>query len=194
MNSTDFQTGSLQKMDPTAVFVHHDRKCQTLADRTWQKLNIDRVSQCSFDSSGRFCAVHYSYNAIEIWDFTSIPVPITTLLVPKIASGRGDGFCYNLTWSPCNTFLIGVFGSKFVNQRKAEGSTSEDTTTTKVYRPYQLVVWNVKQRVLTHAVRLVNTHMLLSASNLTSHLYSLYLFSQASIRCKEHPPSVCSTH
>lgn len=143
-------------MDPTAVFVHHDRRCQSIADRSWQKMNIDRVSHCSFDQSGRFCAVYYGFNAIELWDFTSVPVPMTTLVVPKLASGRFDGFCHSLEWSPCNTFLLGVFGSRSINHRKAAEAihtAPEEGPTPLVYRPYQLIVWNLKQRVVTHMLR-----------------------------------------
>ena len=139
-------------MDPTAVFVHRDRKSQTLAESSWQKVSIDRVTQVCFDATGRLCAIYYATNAIELWDFSSIPVPMSSLVLPKLASGKYDGFCYNLTWSSDNTQLIGVFGSRTIHRMKALDSNL-DSSETQVYRPYQLVVWDVRRRITTHMLR-----------------------------------------
>lgn len=138
-------------MDPTAVFVHRDRKPQTLAESAWQKVGIDRVSQVSFDATGRLCAIYYAMNAIELWDFSSTPVPMSSLVLPKLASGRYDGYCYGLTWSYSNTHLVGVFGSRNISRTKS--SAESETNLAKIYRPYQLVVWDVCQRVATHMLR-----------------------------------------
>eukprot|EP01032_Pedospumella_encystans_P017301 gene17301-19721_t len=140
-------------MDPTAVFVHRDRKSQTLAESSWQKVGIDRVTQVCFDATGRLCAIYYATNAIELWDFSSIPVPMSSLVLPKLASGKYDGFCYNLTWSSDNTQLIGVFGSRTINRMKALDSNLSSSET-HAYRPYQLVVWDVCKRITTHMLRL----------------------------------------
>eukprot|EP01032_Pedospumella_encystans_P013687 gene13687-15742_t len=140
-------------MDPTAVFVHRDRKSRTLAESSWQKVGIDRVTQVCFDATGRLCAIYYATNAIELWDFSSIPVPMSSLVLPKLASGKYDGFCYSLTWSSDNTQLIGVFGSRTINRMKALDSNLSSSET-QVYRPYQLVVWDVCRRITTHMLRL----------------------------------------
>lgn len=143
-------------MDPTAIFVHRDRRAQTLAQSTWQKVGIDRVTQVTFDATGRLCAIYYATNAVELWDFSSIPVPMSSLVLPKIASGRYDGYCYSLTWSLDNTQLIGVFGSRAINRVKPAEDVSpaiSNPTPAEMYRPYQMVVWDVRRRVTTHMLR-----------------------------------------
>ena len=100
--------------------------------------------------------MYYGFNAIELWDVSSIPVPLTTLVSPKLASGRFDGHCYTMTWSTCNTFLLGVFGSKQANRSRVANSDLTDpvaTVGTHFYKPYHLVVWNVHTRTITSMFR-----------------------------------------
>jgi hypothetical protein len=144
-------------MNPSAVFNHGELKASKLGDYTWEKLHVDKVTASSFDHFGRYCALYFNYNAIELWDFSSIPVPVSTLFLPRHLSHRFEGICYALTWSPCSTKIIGVFGSKLGNRRRINTSmsTSDESASSnkQFYKPYYMVVWDVVSRNIVRKFR-----------------------------------------
>lgn len=133
--------------DPVSVFYHADVKCESITERNWQRLNVDRVVSSQFNATGTLCAMYISYNSIEIWDFSSIPMPITSLGIPRHLTGRIEGQCFASTWSPCSKQIIGIFGNKS-NAKRHSVPLSVETN-----RYSYICVWDIESRRVTHKYR-----------------------------------------
>jgi hypothetical protein len=143
-------------MDPVAVFHHSDVGRECISERNWQKLNTDRASSFRFDRSGRYLAIYVNWNTIEIWDISSIPVPVSCLVLPKSIGNKFDGYCHALQWSACSMQLVGVFGARpAALKRKAAQALGEiDTTATnEVPKVSYLVAWDIVDRKILHKYR-----------------------------------------
>lgn len=145
---------SVAIMDPSAHFYHSELRSDSKFDRGWQKLGIDRVTNCSFDPSGRFCAIYFNHTSIELWDFTSVPVPMTMLILPKNISGRFEGICHSLVWSTNGARISGVFGPKPNSRRRIATADSDSFQgPNEELRAYHFVVWDISSRVIIHKYR-----------------------------------------
>lgn len=147
-------------MDPSAHFNHSELSSEQKSLQGWQKLSIDRVTNCCFDPSGRLCAVYFNHSSIELWDVTSVPVPMTMLLLPKNISGRFEGICHSLAWSADGSKLIGAFGPKAVSRRRTittnSGIASDNSSAyNEDLKGCHVLIWDIRFRLITHKFRQV---------------------------------------
>jgi hypothetical protein len=172
-------------MDPVAVFRHSDLRRECITDRNWQRLGTDRVSACQFDPSGKFAAVCSGWNAIELWDFTSVPVIETSLGLPKHLSNRIDGICQALAWSPCSSQVAGVFGPRPSLKRKAAAiGEGELSGLSESYRDAYFIHWDVLKRRIIHKYRSASS---LRGTVTVTCLHSrLNVPTQTTISCKRY--------
>jgi hypothetical protein len=142
-------------MDPVAVFHHSDVSRECISERNWQKLNTDRASSFRFDKSGRYLAIYVNWNTIEIWNISSIPVPVSCLVLPKAIGNKFDGFCHALQWSACSQQLVGVFGARSALKRKAAqaGGEPDSTTVNDGLKGSYMIVWDIVDRRILHKYR-----------------------------------------
>lgn len=166
-------------MDPVASFRHSDLDRECISERNWQKLNADRVLACQFDCMGRYLAVYCNWNAIELWDFTSLPVVLTSVVLPKHLSNRVDGNCHSLTWSTCSTQVAGVFGPRpqqgSTAKRKAHVANEiEAINVHEMYKASYFILWDVADRSIKHKFRFVSR--ILNASGVLVTKSTFYCF------------------
>lgn len=103
-----------------AVFDTSHRR--TEKDVCWTLTNIRNVGLCSFDASGRYCAVFKSNQQIEILSSNTLltSVAIFNVTTPSIeVPPSKDVACNLLIWSQDGRYLVGSF-SVNTNKRKLE--------------------------------------------------------------------------
>lgn len=154
LQQPDFERACDFTMDPIGVFHHSDLHREGINQRNWQKVNADRISACQFDASGRYLAVYSSWLAIEIWDVSSIPVPMTSLVMPKGLANKLEGYCHTLFWSHDGKQVGGVFGVRPTFKRKVTISGEVETIIVNDgAKPAYLLTWDIVSRKITHYYR-----------------------------------------
>lgn len=146
--------------DPAAIFTHSHLQCDSILNHQWHRFeSATNVVLCKFSREGDYCAIGIGGHApcIDIWDFTSIPVYMTTLLLP-VQLSKCDRHCHYLHWSFKSSHIIGVFGNKAIVQGKLdEQSTNSpkwmvvwDTSTKEVIRIYQIPFYVLCMSTVPH--------------------------------------------
>lgn len=130
--------------DPAAIFTHSHLQCDSILNHQWHRFeSATNVVLCKFSREGNYCAIGIGGHVpcIDIWDFTSIPVYMTTLLLPMQLS-KCDRHCHYLHWSFNSSHIIGVFGNKAIVQ----GKLDEQSTNS----PKWMVVWDTNTKAVIH--------------------------------------------
>lgn len=130
--------------DPAAIFTHSHLQCDSILNHQWHRFeSATNVILCKFSREGDYCAIGIGGHApcIDIWDFTSIPVYMTTLLLP-VQLSKCERHCHYLHWSFNSSHIIGVFGNKAIVQ----GKLDEQSTNS----PKWMVVWNTSTKEVIH--------------------------------------------
>jgi hypothetical protein len=106
-----------------AIFDTSHRR--TEKDACWTLTNIRNVGLCSFDTSGRYCAVYKSNQQIEILSSSTLLTSVATfsVTIPSIEIASKDVVCNLLVWSENGRYLLGSF-SVNTNKRKLEATRS----------------------------------------------------------------------
>ena len=82
----------------------------------WDVLSRSDLSQYfSADNNNQFLAVHVAPFVIELWDMSSSPVVLASLVIPTDKSqvcGSENDECQCIVWSYCSNYLFAVFGTQ----------------------------------------------------------------------------------
>lgn len=119
---------------------------RTEKDACWTLTNIRNVGLCSFDSSGRYCAVFKSNQQIEILSSKTLLTSITTLsiAIPAIDVTVKDITCDILVWSQDGRYLLGCFS---VNTKKRKPEQTQSS---------YLITWDILSLSLLNYIMYVN--------------------------------------
>lgn len=143
--------------------INHNLYYKNQWEEEWRKLIDTDVVAMKFsdDSNGRFCSFARLNGSIELWDFSSIPTPMTALFLPESMkkqfqydnAGLGNKPIFQtIAWSQGNKYLCAVFGA--------------DSKAKKIQQPKNrlLVTWEISSQTVVSAWRYYseNNHFITS--------------------------------
>ncbi len=123
-----------------SLLLHPKQSDGGLRNKSWKPLpSLQDTNFFEFNTSGSFGAFYISRKVVELWDMHPFPVFMCSLSLPFHLTS-GSLHCHALSFSYCDSHILGVFGTKHSRNKFNKKSQT-------------IVVWNIASLEICHVFR-----------------------------------------